>query len=46
VIKGIESGNYTAVKPLLKMNDSMDVVGRGAYFVFSELNKEENEHSH
>jgi len=46
VIKGVESGNYTAVKPLLKMNDSMQVVGKGAYFVISELTKEENEHSH
>ena len=46
VIKGVESGNYTAIKPLLKMNDSMQVVGKGAYFVFSELSKEENEHSH
>ena len=46
VIRGVESGDYTAVKPLLKMNDSMKVVGKGAYFVLSELNKEENEHSH
>lgn len=46
VIKGAESENYTAIKPLLKMTDSMDVVGKGAYFVFSELGKEENEHSH
>ncbi len=46
VIKGIESGSYTAIKPLLKMNDSMRVVGKGAYFVFSELGKAENEHSH
>jgi cobalt-zinc-cadmium efflux system membrane fusion protein len=46
VIKGVESGNYTAITPLLKMNDSMQVVGKGAYFVFSELSKEENEHSH
>jgi len=46
VIKGLESGSYTAIKPLLKMSDSMQVVSKGAYFVFSELNKEENEHSH
>jgi len=46
VIKGVESGKYTSIKPLLKMNDSMKVVGRGAYFVLSELTKEENEHEH
>jgi len=46
VIKGVESGEYTVIKPLLRMNDSMQVVGRGAYFVLSELTKEENEHSH
>jgi len=46
VIIGNSSGGYTEIKPLTSISDSTKIVANGAYFVLSELTKEENEHSH
>ena len=46
VIVGVISGGFTEIKPLSPVSNKAQVVGRGAYFVLSELTKEENEHEH
>ena len=46
VIVGMSASGFTEVKLLTPLGHHDKVAGNGAYFLLSEMSKEENEHSH